>query len=105
MKVSRIVKPNEPLQSQEPKTLKPKGSHVLINVGSSGVCHSNIHLWEGGNNGAEGQSLKTTDRGIEYPLTSDHHKNVGTVDALGDDADSILDMACYSFLAEINQML
>jgi propanol-preferring alcohol dehydrogenase len=105
MKVSRTFKPNEPLQSQELRSLKPKRSHVLTNVGSSGVCHSKIHLWEGENNGAEGQFLKTTSRGIEYTLILDHHKNVETMDTLGDDTDSILDVACYSFFAEINQML
>jgi propanol-preferring alcohol dehydrogenase len=48
MKASRIIKPKEPLQVQEIKTSMPRGSQVLIKVASSGVCHSDIHLWEGG---------------------------------------------------------
>src|SRR5215207_4567892 len=69
MKSARIVKPNESLEVQEFETPKPKGSQVLIKVESSGVCHSDIHLWEGGYEGLEGQFLKTTDRGVKYPLT------------------------------------
>jgi propanol-preferring alcohol dehydrogenase len=85
MKASRIVKPNEPLQLQELETPKPKGSQVLVKVRSSGVCHSDIHLWEGGYEGAEGQFLKTTDRGVEYPLTPGH-EIAGIVEVLGDEA-------------------
>ena len=85
MKASRIVKPNEPLQLQELETPKPKGSQVLVKVRSSGVCHSDIHLWEGGYEGAEGQFLKTTDRGVQYPLTPGH-EIAGAVEVLGDEA-------------------
>src|SRR5215475_14852668 len=86
MKASRIIKPNEPLQLQQLKTPKPKGSQVLVKVESSGVCHSDIHLWEGGYEGAEGKFLKATDRGVEYPLTPGHEV-AGVVDMLGDEAE------------------
>ena len=86
MKSARIVKPNEPLEVQELETPKPKGSQVLIKVESSGVCHSDIHLWEGGYEGLEGQFLKTTDRGVKYPLTPGH-EIAGIVDSLGEEAE------------------
>jgi propanol-preferring alcohol dehydrogenase len=86
MKSARIVKPNEPLEMQEFETPKPKGSQVLIKVESSGVCHSDIHLWEGGYEGLEGQFLKTTDRGVKYPLTPGH-EIAGIVDSLGEEAE------------------
>ena len=86
MKSARIVKPNEPLEIQEVETLKPKGSQVLIKVEASGVCHSDIHLWEGGYEGLEGQFLKTTDRGVKYPLTPGH-EIAGIVDSLGEEAE------------------
>ena len=38
-----------------------------IKVHSSGVCHSGIHLCEGGDEGIEGQFLKASDRGVSYP--------------------------------------
>jgi len=62
LKAARIVKPREPLEIQEIEPQRPKGSQVLIKVQSVGVCHSDIHLWEGGYEGIGGQFLKTTDR-------------------------------------------
>jgi alcohol dehydrogenase, propanol-preferring len=85
MKSSRIVKPRDSLEVQELKTPKAKGSQVLIKVQSSGVCHSDIHLWEGGYEGIEGKFLKTTDRGVKYPLTPGH-EIAGVVDSLGEES-------------------
>jgi propanol-preferring alcohol dehydrogenase len=56
---------------------------VLVKVQSSGVCHSDIHLWEGGYEGPQGQFLKTTDRGVKYPLTPGH-EIAGIIDSLGE---------------------
>ena len=84
MKSARIVKPKESLEVQDIKIPKPKGSQVLVKVLSAGVCHSDIHLWEGGYEGPEGQFLKTTDRGVVYPLTPGH-EIAGTVEDLGED--------------------
>jgi len=86
MRAARITQINEPLQIQELKTSKPIGSQVLIKVQSSGVCHSDIHLWEGGYQGPEGTFLKTTDRGVKYPLTPGH-EIAGVIDSLGEQAE------------------
>ncbi|HZI70767.1 MAG TPA: alcohol dehydrogenase catalytic domain-containing protein, partial [Nitrososphaeraceae archaeon] len=86
MKAARIVKPNESLEVQQLETPKPKGSQILVKVHSSGVCHSDIHLWEGGYEGPHGLFLKTTDRGVKYPLTPGH-EIAGTVEALGDEVE------------------
>jgi len=86
MKAARIVKPKESLEVQQLETPKPKGSQVLVKVQSSGVCHSDIHLWEGGYEGPHGLFLKTTDRGVNYPLTPGHEV-AGIVDALGEQAE------------------
>lgn len=83
MKAARIVKVNEPLEVEQLETSRPKGSQVLVKVQSSGVCHSDIHLWEGGYQGLEGQFLKTTDRGVKYPLTPGH-EIAGVIDTLGE---------------------
>src|SRR5215472_10067841 len=72
MKAARIIKPKEALQVQDLETPKPKSSQVLVKVLSSGVCHSVIHLWEGGYEGPGGQFLKTSDRGVKYPVTPGH---------------------------------
>ncbi len=85
MKAARIVKPKEALQVQDLETPKPKSSQVLVKVLSSGVCHSDIHLWEGGYEGPGGQFLKTTDRGVKYPITPGHEV-AGTIETLGEEA-------------------
>ena len=83
MKAARIVKVNEKLEIQQVETPKPRGSQVLVKVQSSGVCHSDIHLWEGYYEGVGGELLKTTDRGVNYPLTPGHEV-AGIVDSLGE---------------------
>ena len=85
MKAARIVKPKELLQIQDLDIPKAKGSQVIVKVHSSGVCHSDIHLWEGGYQGLDGQFLKTSDRGVSYPLTPGH-EIAGTVESLGEEA-------------------
>jgi alcohol dehydrogenase, propanol-preferring len=84
MKSARIVKPKESLEVQDIKVPKPKGSQVLVKVLSVGVCHSDIHLWEGGYEGPESQFLKATDRGVRYPLTPGH-EIAGIVEDMGED--------------------
>lgn len=84
MKAARIVRVNEPLELRELKTPKPKGSQVLVKVQSAGVCHSDLHLWEGGYQGPGGQFLKTTDRGVRYPLTPGH-EIAGIIDSMGEE--------------------
>jgi alcohol dehydrogenase, propanol-preferring len=86
MKAVRIIRPNESLQIQELEIPKPKYSQVLVKVQSSGVCHSDIHLWEGGYQGSEGQFLRTTDRGVRYPLIPGH-EIAGIVDSFGEEAE------------------
>lgn len=83
MKAARIVNVNEPLQVQDVQTPKPKDSQILVKVQSVGVCHSDVHVWEGYYEGISGQQLKTTDRGVKYPLTPGH-EIAGIVDNLGE---------------------
>jgi alcohol dehydrogenase, propanol-preferring len=85
MEAAQIVTPKEPLEIKQLETPKPRGSQVLIKVQSSGVCHSDIHLWEGGYTGLDGQFLKTTDRGVKYPLTPGH-EIAGIISEMGEDA-------------------
>ncbi|HEY5630890.1 MAG TPA: alcohol dehydrogenase [Nitrososphaeraceae archaeon] len=86
MQAARIVKVKEPLEIEQLETPKPKGSQVLVKVESSGVCHSDIHLWEGGYEGPGGQLLKTTDRGVKYPLTPGH-EIAGIAESMGEEAE------------------
>ena len=86
MQAARIVKLNEPLQIQDLQTPKPRGSQILIKIQSVGVCHSDVHVWEGYYEGIDGQQLKTTDRGVKYPLTPGH-EIAGVVDDFGEESE------------------
>lgn len=82
MKSARITGPNEPLVVEEFEKPTPKDSQVLVKVKSAGVCHSDLHLWEGGYDLGDGTFMKVTDRGVKYPVTPGH-EIVGTIEELG----------------------
>jgi len=86
VKAARIVRVKEPLEIQTLETPKPRGSQVLIKVQSAGVCHSDIHLWEGGYDGPAGSFMKTTDRGVKYPLTPGHEV-AGVIESMGEEVE------------------
>ena len=72
MRSARIVKTKEPLSLEDLGTPKPKHEQVLVRVESAGVCHSDLHLWEGGYAGPQGVFMKVEDRGVKFPLTPGH---------------------------------
>ncbi len=83
MKAARIIKTNEPLEIKEVNIPKPKSDQVLVKVESAGVCHSDLHLWEGGYAGPQGVFMKVEDRGVKFPLTPGHEV-AGTIDEIGE---------------------
>ena len=72
MKCYCVVNFREPLQEMDPPTPTPQGSQVLLKVRAAGVCHSDIHLWEGGYDLGQGRTLSLKDRGVSLPLTIGH---------------------------------
>lgn len=88
VKSARITGPNEPLVVSESETPKPQDHQVLIKVKSVGVCHSDLHLWEGGYDLGDGQFMKVTDRGVKYPVIPGH-EIVGTVEDIGSNVSRI----------------
>ena len=77
MKAAQIIEPNKPLKISEIDTPSPTGKQVLIKVKAVGVCHSDLHLWEGGYDTGDG-FMKVTDRGVRFPVIPGHEV-VGTV--------------------------
>ena len=67
----------------------PEGSEVLVKVRAAGLCHSDIHLWEGHYDLGGGKQLKLSDRGIQLPLTMSH-EIAGEVVAAGDAAGDVV---------------
>ncbi|RDJ31470.1 MAG: zinc-binding alcohol dehydrogenase [Crenarchaeota archaeon] len=88
MKAARIVEPEKPLQISELEAPKPQGSEVIVKVKAAGVCHSDLHLWEGGYDLGDGVFLKVTDRGVKYPVTPGHEV-VGSVLEIGPDVKGV----------------
>jgi propanol-preferring alcohol dehydrogenase len=82
MKSARIPGPNKPLEIVDLETPQPTENQVVVKVKAVGVCHSDLHLWEGGYDLGDGQFMKVTDRGVKYPVTPGH-EIVGTVEAMG----------------------
>jgi alcohol dehydrogenase, propanol-preferring len=81
MKAARILEPQKALEISEVPTPKPQGTEVLVKVKAVGVCHSDLHLWEGGYDTGDG-FMKVTDRGVKFPVIPGH-EIVGTVTEIG----------------------
>src|SRR5882757_5733449 len=86
MKSFQVVDFNAPLQEVDQPTPQPSGTQVLIKVKAAGVCHSDLHIWEGGYDLGHGRKpLSLKDRGVSLPRTMGH-ETVGEVLAFGPDA-------------------
>ncbi|MBU6457120.1 MAG: alcohol dehydrogenase [Bradyrhizobium sp.] len=83
MKSFRVTEFNGPLQEVDQPTPQPVGTQVLIKVKAAGVCHSDLHIWEGGYDLGHGRKpLSLKDRGVTLPLTMGH-ETVGEIVAFG----------------------
>ncbi len=87
MKAARIIEPDKPLQLNQVEISDPSGTQVLIKVISTGVCHSDLHLWEGGYDTGDG-FMKVTDRGVKFPVTPGHEV-VGTIEKIGESVQDV----------------
>lgn len=63
---------NAPLERMDVPTPEPKAAEVLIRMTGAGVCHSDIHLWEGVYDLGSGNKMTLKDRGVTLPLTMGH---------------------------------
>jgi propanol-preferring alcohol dehydrogenase len=88
MRAYAVVKNGEPLQEIELPTPEPKGTEVLLQVTHCGVCHSDLHIWEGYYDIGGGQKMSLTDRGVVLPLAMGH-EIIGRVVKLGADATGV----------------
>ena len=81
MKSYKIVEFGKPLQKVEEATPTPQGSEVLVRVTAAGVCHSDVHLWEGYFDMGGGNKY-STEKTMAPPRTMGH-EIVGVVEAVG----------------------
>ena len=88
MRAMQIVEFAKPLKLNNYATPAPKGSEVLIKILSAGVCHSDLHLWEGFFDLGMGQKLDVSTRGMKLPFTLGH-EIAGEVAAIGSDVKDV----------------
>lgn len=86
MRAWAVVEPKQPLQEIELPTPEPTGKQVLLEVTHAGVCHSDIHIWEGEYDLGSRGVMKLTDRGVKLPLAMGH-EIVGRVVKWGPEAE------------------
>jgi alcohol dehydrogenase, propanol-preferring len=88
MRSFKLCECGVPLTPIEEPTPQPVGTQVLVKVLAAGVCHSDIHIWNGYYELGGGKRLQLRERGIRLPLTMGH-ENVGEVVAVGPDVNNV----------------
>jgi D-arabinose 1-dehydrogenase-like Zn-dependent alcohol dehydrogenase len=77
-----IIEHGKPLQKVLKETPKPQGTEVLVRVTRSGVCHSDLHIWDGYFDWGGGKRFYVKERGCVPPFTMGHEP-FGVIEALG----------------------
>jgi D-arabinose 1-dehydrogenase-like Zn-dependent alcohol dehydrogenase len=77
-----------PLKAIDRPTPKPEGTEVLVKVTAAGVCHSDVHIWEGYFDMGGGKKFYMAERGMKLPHTLGH-ETVGEVVAVGPKAKGV----------------
>ena len=85
MRAWAVVESGKPLRQLDWPTPEPTGTEVLLEVTHCGVCHSDLHIWEGGYDLGSRGTLSLKDRGVVLPLAMGHEA-VGRVVAWGPEA-------------------
>jgi alcohol dehydrogenase/propanol-preferring alcohol dehydrogenase len=85
MRAWAVVENGAALREVEWPTPEPVGTQVLLETTHCGVCHSDLHIWEGYYDLGGGKRMSLKDRGVVLPLAMGH-EIVGRVVAFGPDA-------------------
>lgn len=88
MRTWAVVENGKDLQELEMPTPEPTGGQVLLEVTHCGVCHSDLHIWDGFYDLGGGKKMSLKDRGVVLPLAMGH-EIVGRVVKLGPDAKGV----------------
>ncbi len=88
MRAWAVIANGKDLQAIDLPTPEPKGTEVLLEVTHCGVCHSDLHIWEGWYDIGGGKRMSLKDRGVVLPLAMGH-EIVGRVAKLGPDATGV----------------
>ena len=88
MRAWAVVENGAPLKEMEFPTPEPQGTEVLLETTHCGVCHSDLHIWEGYYDLGGGKRMSLVDRGVTLPLAMGH-EIVGRVVKLGPQATGV----------------
>jgi len=89
-----VIHHGKPLELLEKEIPQPTGTEVLVKVKAAGLCHTDLHLWEGYYDLGGGKRLNLADRGIKPPMTLSH-EICGEVVSVGSEAGAVeLGMRC-----------
>ncbi len=72
MRAWAVVETGKPLKELELPTPEPTGKQVLLEITHAGVCHSDLHIWEGEYDLGSRGKMRLTDRGVTLPLAMGH---------------------------------
>ncbi|HEX2198464.1 MAG TPA: alcohol dehydrogenase [Burkholderiales bacterium] len=84
----QIVEHGKPLQKAVLDTPRPQGTEVLVRITRSGVCHSDLHIWDGYFDLGGGKRFYVKERGCIPPFTLGHEP-FGVVEAVGKKAKGV----------------
>ena len=84
----QVMEHGKPLQKVMHETPKPQGTEVLVRITRSGVCHSDLHIWDGYFDLGGGKKFYVKDRGCVPPFTLGHEP-FGVVEAIGPKAKGV----------------
>ena len=84
-----LVEFGSPLKKSTGTLPEPQGEEILLEILSTGVCHSDLHIIEGEFDLGEEGVMRMADRGMKLPRTLGH-ETVGQIIAAGENADQSL---------------
>jgi len=93
MRAHCIVRHGEPLEALDRPIPEPVGTEVLVRVTAAGLCHTDLHIWEGSYDLGGGKRLTLAERGIHLPITPSH-EICGEIVAAGSLADVRRGLRC-----------
>jgi D-arabinose 1-dehydrogenase-like Zn-dependent alcohol dehydrogenase len=84
----QVTEHGRPLQRVVLDTPKPEGTEVLVRVTRSGVCHSDLHIWDGYFDLGGGKRFYVKERGCIPPFTMGHEP-LGVIEKIGPKAKGV----------------
>jgi propanol-preferring alcohol dehydrogenase len=88
MKSYRIETYGAPLKEFDTEPPKPQRTEILLKVKAAGVCHTDLHIWDGGYDMGAGKMLKMSERGQALPHTMGH-ETVGEIVSFGSECKEV----------------